>query len=302
MADPQTNAELLHELYEKRDPCIQLLYKYRSCAPHNLDILSENGIWLSRHEQLNDPFDCLIRLPNQHSVENLSGLAKLLRGAPPYTLEIDNGEDAMQYIAAANELKPLDCIGLLAGQLHDYELLKHIKVVRADDTGWLATLVELSSDIHHTMLVNTGIFSLSETPVHPLMWAHYAASHSGYCIGYACPVGIENPRNIHKVRYVENVPKISPRKIVHDPREVMNDLILTKPAVWQYEREWRVTLGTLTGLVKDWLAPRRVIFGARIDPGTEVTIRKNLEGKPIEFLRVVPSLRMGRFRLELRPA
>lgn len=302
MADTQTNAELLHELYEKSDPGIQLLYKYRSCAPHNLDILSGNGIWLSRHEQLNDPFDCLIRLPVLRSEEELSGLAKLLRGAPPYTLEIDNGEDAMQYIAAAKDLKPLDCIGLLAGQLHHYELLKHIKVVRADDTKWLAALVELSSDILRTMFVDTGIFSLSETPDHPLMWAHYAASHSGYCIGYACPIGVDNPRNIHKVRYVEHVPRISPPKIVYDPQEIMNDLILTKPTVWQYEREWRVTLGTIAGLVEDWLPPRRVIFGARIDPGNEVTIRENLKGKPIEFLRVVPSLKMGRFRLEVRPA
>ena len=302
MADPLTSAELLHELYEKRDPRVQLLYKYRSCAPHNLDILNGNGIWLSRHEQLNDPFDCLIRLPAQHSQVDLSGLAKLLRGASPYTLEIDNGEDAMQYIAAAKELKPLDPIGLLAGQLHRHELIEHIKAVRADDTEWLVTLVELSSAILRAMFVDTGIFSLSETPDHPLMWAHYAASHSGYCIGYACPVGINNPRNIHKVIYVEHVPRISPRKIVHDPREVMNDLILTKPAVWRYEREWRVTLGTIAGLVENWLAPRQVIFGARIDPETEVTIRKNSGGMPIEFFRVVPSLRMGRFRLELRPA
>ena len=157
MAHPPTNAELLHELYEKRDPRIGLLYKYRSCSPHNLDILSRNGIWLSRHEHLNDPFDCLIRLPVHCSAEDLSGLAKLLRGAPPYTLEIENGEDAMQYIAAAKELKPLDCIGLLAGQLHRHELLEHIKVVRSDDTEWLVTLVELSADLHRTMLADTGL-------------------------------------------------------------------------------------------------------------------------------------------------
>jgi Protein of unknown function (DUF2971) len=301
-AHPQTNAELLHEMYEKSDPRIQLLYKYRSCAPHNLDILSGNGIWLSRHEQLNDPFDCLIRLPVHHSKKDLSALAALLRGTLPYTHEIDNAEDTMQYTAASGELEPLDPIGLLAGQLHRHELLKHIKVVRADDPRWLATLVELSSDIQRTMLVDTGIFSLSEIPDHPLMWAHYAASHSGYCIGYACPVGIENPRNIHKVTYVEHVPKISPRKIVHDPREVMLDLILTKPVVWRYEREWRVTLGNIAGLVENWLAPRRLIFGARIAPKTEVKIRETLEGKPMKFLRVVPSLRMGRFRLELKPA
>lgn len=297
-----TNADLLHELYEKSDPRIQLLYKYRSCSPHNLDILSGNGIWLSRHEQLNDPFDCLIRLPAQHPEDDLSGLAKLLRDASPYTLEIDNGEAAMKYIAATKKLKPLDVIGLLAAQLHRNDVIEHIRVVRADDTEWLTTLVELSSDIQRTILVDTGIFSLSETPDHPLLWAHYASSHSGYCIGYACPIGIDSPRNIHKVRYVEHVPRISPRKIVHDPKEVMLDLILTKPAVWRYEREWRVSLGTIAGLLEDWLAPRQVVFGARIDHKSEVTIRKNLEGQPIEFLRVVPSLRMGRFRLELAPA
>lgn len=302
MAELPTNAEFLHDLYEKNDPRVRLLYKYRSCAQHNLDILTNNGIWLSRHEQLNDPFDCLIRLPKHPSKREIVALSKLLQGAPPYTLEIDNGEDAMEYIAAAKELAPLDCIGLLAGQLHFADLLDHIKVVRPNDREWLSKLIILSAEVHQAMLVDSGIFSLSEVPNHPLMWAHYGASHSGYCIGYACPTGIESPRNIHKVTYAEHVPQISARKIVHDTQNVLLDLLLTKPAVWRYEREWRVTLGTIAGLVENWLAPRTVIFGARIDPKAEATIRGNLEGQPIEFLRILPGLRLGCFRLDFVPA
>jgi hypothetical protein len=302
VAEPPTNAALLHDLYEKNDSRVHLLYKYRSCAQHNLDILTKNGLWLSRHEQLNDPFDCLIRLPKHPSKKEIGALSKLLQGAPPYTLEIDNGEDAMEYIAAAKELAPLDCIGLLAGQLHFADLLAHIRVVRPNDGEWLSKLITLSAEVHQTMLVDTGIFSLSEVPDHPLMWAHYGASHSGYCIGYACPTGIDSPRNIHKVTYAKHVPHISARKIVHGPQNIMLDLILTKPAVWRYEREWRVTLGTIAGLVENWLAPRMVIFGARIHPKAETTIRRNLEGQPIDFLRVSPGLRLGRFRLDLVPA
>jgi hypothetical protein len=35
---------------------------------------------------------------------------------------------------------------------------------------------------------------LSEANNHPLMWADYASSHKGFCIGYVCPTGILNPR------------------------------------------------------------------------------------------------------------
>ena len=301
MSDLQ-GAQLLHDLYEKKDPRVKLLYKYRSCAPHNLSILDANGIWLSRHQDLNDPFDCLIRIPSQHTDADLAKLAKLLRGTPPHTLNIDNGQDAIRYIASAKQLSAIECIGLLAGQLHHDELLDHIKVMKPDDHAWLSELVAMASDIHRLILADTGIFSLSEIPDHPLMWAHYAASHSGFCIGYACPVGIDSPRNIYKVNYSQHVARITPCKLVNDPHQIMLDLILTKPADWRSEREWRVTLGTIAGMVENWLAPRQVILGARIDRAAEAAIRQKLAHQPIEYMRVSPSIRLGRYRLELHPA
>lgn len=128
-----------------------------------------------------------------------------------------------------------------------------------DDREWLIGLVEMATEIHRTLLTDTGIFSLSETPDHPLMWAHYAASHSGFCVGYVWPVGIDSPRNIYKINYAGSVPPVTPRKLVHDPHDALMDRVLTKPADWAYEREWRVTLGSIAGVVENWLAPRRVI-------------------------------------------
>jgi hypothetical protein len=289
-------------LYDQGDPRVRILYKYRSCLPHNLSILDVNGIWFSRHADLNDPFDCLIRLPEKHTDIELAQLAALLRGAAPYTLAIDNGEDAIRYISSARELGALECIGLLAGQLKHPRLLEHLKIVRPDDRDWLVGLVEMATEIHRTLLADTGIFSLSEVPDHPLMWAHYAASHSGFCVGYVCPVGIDSPRNIYKINYAQYVPLVTPRKLVHDPHDVLMDQVLTKPADWSYEREWRVTLGSIAGVVENWLAPRRVIFGARIGRREESAIRHKLTHYAIEFMRVHPRIDLGPYRLELQPA
>ncbi|HCT5134153.1 TPA: DUF2971 domain-containing protein, partial [Aeromonas hydrophila] len=40
-------------------------------------------------------------------------------------------------------------------------------------------------DMTRQMLKSNGIFSVSETPRNPLMWAHYAEEHRGICIGYS---------------------------------------------------------------------------------------------------------------------
>ena len=163
----QHNAQLLNDLYDQGDPRVGILYKYRSCLPHNLSILDVNGIWFSRHADLNDPFDCLIRLPEKHSAIELAQLAALLRGAAPYTLAIDNGEDTMRYISSAAELGALECIGLLAGQLKHSRLLAHLKIVCPDDRERLVGLVEMATEIHRTLLTDTGISRSRKFPIIP---------------------------------------------------------------------------------------------------------------------------------------
>src|SRR5260370_21726204 len=71
------------------------------------------------------------------------------------------------------------------------------------------------------------------------MWAHYAAAHTGFVIGFSDPndiLAIDSPhRHVAKVRYAVERPSRSTFE------ESTNDeLLLTKSIEWEYEQEWRI--------------------------------------------------------------
>jgi len=83
------------------------------------------------------------------------------------------------------------------------------------------------------------ILSLSEVPNSLLMWAHYAAAHTGFVIGFSSPdeiLAIDSPhRHIAKVNYaVERPGEVTFEEITND------ELLLTKSIEWKYEQEWRI--------------------------------------------------------------
>ena len=89
---------------------------------------------------------------------------------------------------------------------------------------------------------NVGILSLSELRDSPLMWAHYAAEHRGFVIGFDSTHLYFNRRraprdefyHLRRVRYLE---RIAP----HGLRHVSGvDLLASKTADWSYEQEWRM--------------------------------------------------------------
>lgn len=78
------------------------------------------------------------------------------------------------------------------------------------------------------------IFSTSKECTNSLLWAHYANSHKGFCIGYE-KTSIQNVTdNIHDVSYCVKRPYID----VNKPDELIN-LLYVKSKVWSYEKECR---------------------------------------------------------------
>jgi tetratricopeptide (TPR) repeat protein len=109
-------------------------------------------------------------------------------------------------------------------------------------------------------LKNVGVFSLSESAEHPLMWAHYAGSHEGVCLGFEVADGmpISDRDRFIRVTYTDQVPKMPERgfrqqvafavdeegRPVTTSRlsltdETIRAAIGTKSVSWAYEREWR---------------------------------------------------------------
>lgn len=234
-----------------------ILYKYRSDSAFTHQIFSQQKVWLSTANQLNDPFE-----------------ASLQEIVPEWTAE------------KVRAMKGSQFQGFLFGMLHahktrgDFFGLPHRKLKRlmakfrrikdADEAyeAFKAFMVSrgMSPAEHETVfpkleaqLQEVGIFSLSEDCLNALMWAHYAGEHKGLCLGFevhdGLPLGDRN--RCLKVNYADSVPKLgedfkyeltisfnksgratsSGRIALTDP--AVQAAISTKAVCWSYEREWR---------------------------------------------------------------
>ena len=113
-----------------------------------------------------------------------------------------------------------------------------------------------------------GIFSLSEVPDDLLMWAHYAANHTGFVLEFNrehtwfCahrPEG-DDCGTLKKVSYADepSSPYLAELKA--------HEVFYTKGKKWEYEREWRI----IRRLAESSMSPSEGVFLFDV-PATAIT-------------------------------
>ena len=75
-----------------------------------------------------------------------------------------------------------------------------------------------------------GLLCFSQHWHNPVLWAHYAESHKGLCLGFDVPDDVPQP-----VTYIEN-----PLKLTHLDYQTANKMLFTKYEHWRYEEELRM--------------------------------------------------------------
>lgn len=286
-SEGQFPIDLMNRMYDSHDPMVQILYKYRACNQYGLDALKAHAVWFSTPSELNDPFDCRLRLPTSIRADDIESVRRNLVGVAPYNLGIRSPREVADFVGGSQELATLEPLGLIAAQFKHRRLLKHIQRIDAKKDDWVHDLIVMAREIAEFYLKDITVFCLSECNAHPLMWAHYAASHTGFCTGYVCPVGIGNPRTIFKVAYPETLPSISCWQLIQDPGAVHRDLVVTKTSHWSYEHEWRMTFGNIPGLLDKLLPYREIIFGARMSDADQARVREAVGRRQVIFRRAV---------------
>lgn len=93
-----------------------------------------------------------------------------------------------------------------------------------------------------------GVLSLSEDPVQPVMWAHYADNSRGFLIGFDTThkwfhgedADGRMSNGLYRVRYVGERPEllIGPDGVIY-PEDLIPTTILQKNKAWEFEKEWR---------------------------------------------------------------
>jgi hypothetical protein len=107
------------------------------------------------------------------------------------------------------------------------------------------------------------------------MWAHYAASHRGFCLGFY-PDRVGALYGAQPVNYSEDYPEVS---FLNDSEEeVVRRMMATKSQQWQYEAEWRVIDSDRGPGLREFsnTALREVIFGLRMTEEDKLAIRDAL--------------------------
>lgn len=153
-------------------------------------------------------------------------------------------------------------------------------------------------------LSQKGILSLCETKNNQLLWAHYAADHTGICIGFE--VSNENSlgdsKHTHKVNYTESYPSISQRSL-GSPRhrkEAQHRVLHTKSKLWSYEQEWRCIYPKGDRV---YGVPGRICeinFGCRTTTSDKSLIKRILAGSNLKFYQA--ELKQNDFGLKFRIA
>jgi hypothetical protein len=209
-----------------------VLYKFSPISKFTFEIFINRKIFMPSPASLNDPFDCLIPirydlLSDDEMMEfNLSFFKNMLGVGD------DKARDLYDEANRHGEVK----------KLSRYEMIEH-----------------------QTQILNASvrIFCLTRSNDNFLLWSHYAANHTGICIGYSTNHLYANTgASIGVVNYMIDIPQIKPT-----PLKRMNELIaqvLTKSKCWEYEEEYRLVYWENKPLFDiQPQAIREIIFGCR---------------------------------------
>jgi hypothetical protein len=185
--------------------------------------------------------------------------------------------------------------------------------------GWVANgsftpkgtlMLKNTENALNEMFDSYALLSLSSRIDCPLLWAHYAASHTGFCIEFEFPGG-NQPNQVNYREHIESVPLLDFMKSMFRLSGIefgqrVHDALLVKLNCWAYEGEYRWIASNEMGRVpkgekfikihyeRPWV--KAIIFGCRMSVDVKTYIREHLPCSA-EFKQAIE----GRDSIEIVP-
>jgi hypothetical protein len=245
------------------------LYKFRpepgsAELDPNRQLVVASELYFAKPSTLNDPFDCNPTWLNDASDEDIRHY-RSVRGD-----------------AYLSRMSPKDRMAT--------ETAFETRV--RDRAFWTSKWLEFADDGH-------GVCSLSASATEPLLWAHYASAHRGYCVELSLEDQWSKPRREPflpiRVEYGSERQRTSTREWLRamcsgGQRPDLLRLLSHKDERWAYEQEWRLIAGP--GGISRPLPPHcltALILGCRCSSKTEQTLRRWVSEReaPIALRRAV---------------
>ena len=188
------------------------IYKFQSFNLNSFSSLINSELWFSSPNDFNDPLDCKINLK---------------------ITEYPDKINAESFYRNMHEVLPNETT--FQDKLNKYQ--NDPSVFEADYKAYF--------DLRTNRSIIITCFSKRYS--HPLMWAHYAESHSGLCLGFDRTL-LQNRFGKESILDVEYPPRRSPIKIYANPEHDKpinfdtRSAFKTKYHFWVYEEEVRIVL------------------------------------------------------------
>jgi hypothetical protein len=192
---------------------LEVLYKFKSLAGesrgHTLDIIENSRVYFSSPSQFNDPFDCSPRIDFAQDIRD-----------PSFVAQLREDEQRMARESGMTEL-----------ELEKLRAAEGVPVERMAEAVRANILAELRRD--------TRVFCLTTELRHPLMWSHYASSHTGICLHFSCAPGSLFGL-ARRVIYRRDRPAILIPLKAQSEDEITERMVFEKAQFWDYESEYRI--------------------------------------------------------------
>ena len=149
-----------------------------------------------------------------------------------------------------------------------------------------------------------GIYSLSQTYNHELLWAHYANSHKGFCIEYDLDLLLTTNKmdKIYSfpIKYSNKIPQVDISDISgKGGLPIIKKLAGTKSKSWSYEEEFRLITDQSGSFQYNHRAITAIYFGLRMEQDKRDLIMNELAGRGISFYQIIQIEGTYRFEREL---
>lgn len=193
------------------------LYRFEPGCSDRIKTIKESKLWMSKPSGFNDPFDCNPAInydDNPYNVNHHSDIPALKAVYEEYD--------------ASNSL------------LIDDEIKKSIM-------DWCNK--ESSSDpviqLIQNKIKNFGVKCFFRSGFdNPVMWAHYAENHKGFCVEYEynppLKIGIDKNFLMSPVNYISGISVVDLMQILINPNLAIKQLLTCKASEWSYEQETRL--------------------------------------------------------------
>ncbi|WP_049630792.1 DUF2971 domain-containing protein [Cellvibrio sp. pealriver] len=255
------------------------VYRFEKNTEERLQTILDGSIYLSTPESFNDLDDCRIKAiytPNfdEKSYNQVQACIETL---------YDN-EDS-DYFPLPKEILTISREFLSYGRPREKNIKDHLKANFAK-----ASIVRKIRDY---LRKTTGICCFFKgAPIHPLMWAHYAAGHTGFCIEYDID-DIDHP--LEDVNYTTRALTPSINELLFCPHETFTEILTTKSLEWSYEKESRlIYLGEFQNEERgkkiplpETMKPSRLIKGEKFDSTKNTSLIENLNIPTVLYKKFV---------------